>query len=117
MSSVQHIPLVSFRWQLFIQASSTPWLLRSYSLSEFGGVCFLLNGNMLVAVWNDSLIARLGIEQAIIALKEPDVRAMDLTGRPMKGWIIVELDGIDSDRRLTHWIDLSTTFARTLPAK
>ena len=83
----------------------------------FGGVCFLLNGNMLVAVWNDSLIARLGIEQAIIALKEPDVRAMDLTGRPMKGWIIVELDGIDSDRRLTHWIDLSTTFARTLPAK
>lgn len=83
----------------------------------FGGVCFLLNGNMLVAVWNDSLIARLGIEQAIIALKEPDVRAMDLTGRPMKGWIIVEPDGIDSDRRLTHWIDLSTTFARTLPAK
>ena len=83
----------------------------------FGGVCFLLNGNMLVAVWDDSLIARLGIEQAIIALKEPDVRAMDLTGRPMKGWIIVEPDGIDSDRRLTHWIDLSTTFARTLPAK
>ncbi len=83
----------------------------------FGGVCFLLNGNMLVAVWNDSLIARLGIEQAIIALKEPDVRAMDLTGRPMKGWIVVEPDGIDSDRRLTHWIDLSTTFARTLPAK
>ena len=83
----------------------------------FGGVCFLLNGNMLVAVWNDSLIARLGIEQAIIALKEPDVREMDLTGRPMKGWIIVEPDGIDSDRRLTHWIDLSTTFARTLPAK
>ena len=83
----------------------------------FGGVCFLLNGNMLVAVWNDSLIARLGIEQAIIALKEPDVREMDLTGRPMKGWIVVEPDGIDSDRRLTHWIDLSTTFARTLPAK
>ena len=83
----------------------------------FGGVCFLLNGNMLVAVWNDSLIARLGIEQVIIALKEPDVRAMDLTGRPMKGWIVVEPDGIDSDRRLTHWIDLSTTFARTLPAK
>jgi len=83
----------------------------------FGGVCFLLNGNMLVAVWNDSLIARLGIEQAEIALTEPDVREMDLTGRPMRGWIIVEPDGIDSDRQLTHWVDLSMTFVRTLPAK
>ena len=83
----------------------------------FGGVCFLLNGNMLVAVWNDSLIARLGVEQAEIALTEPDVREMDLTGRPMKGWIIVEPDGIDSDQQLTRWIDLSMTFVRTLPAK
>ena len=83
----------------------------------FGGVCFLLNGNMLVAVWNDSLIARLGVEQAEIALTEPDVREMDLTGRPMKGWIIVGEDGIDSDQQLTRWIDLSLTFVRTLPAK
>ena len=83
----------------------------------FGGVCFLLNGNMLVAVWNDLLIARLGIEQAEIALTEPDVREMDLTGRPMKGWVIVEQDGIDSDQQLTRWIDLSMTFVRTLPAK
>ena len=83
----------------------------------FGGVCFLLNGNMLVAVWNDSLIARLGVEQAEIALTESDVREMDLTGRPMKGWIIVEPDGIDSDQQLTRWIDLSLTFVRTLPAK
>ena len=83
----------------------------------FGGVCFLLNGNMLVAVWNDSLIARLGVEQAEIALTEPDVREMDLTGRPMKGWIIVGQDGIDGDQQLTRWIDLSMTFVRTLPAK
>jgi TfoX/Sxy family transcriptional regulator of competence genes len=83
----------------------------------FGGVCFLLNGNMLVAVWVDSLIARVGAEQAEIALTEPDVREMDLTGRPMKGWIIVEQDGIDSDQQLTRWIDLSLTFVRTLPAK
>ena len=83
----------------------------------FGGVCFLLNRNMLVAVWNDSLIARLGVEQAEIALTEPDIREMDLTGRPMKGWIIVGQDGIDSDQQLTRWIDLSLTFVRTLPAK
>jgi hypothetical protein len=72
---------------------------------------------MLVAVWVDSLIARVGAEQAEIALTEPDVREMDLTGRPMKGRIIVEQDGIDSDQQLTRWIDLSLTFVRTLPAK
>lgn len=83
----------------------------------FGGVCFLLNGNMLVAVWNDSLIARVGLEQAITALKEPDAREMDITGRPMKGWVIVDPDGIDSDRQLSRWIDLSTVFVQTLPAK
>lgn len=83
----------------------------------FGGICFLLNGNMLVAVWNDSLIARLGVDQAEIALTELDVREMDLTGRPMKGWVIVEPDGIDSDQQLIRWIDLSLTFVRTLPAK
>ena len=83
----------------------------------FGGVCFLLNGNMLVAVWVDSLVARVGTEQAEMALTEPDVREMDLTGRPMKGWIIVGQDGIDSDQQLTRWIDLSLTFVRTLPAK
>jgi hypothetical protein len=42
---------------------------------------------------------------------------MDLTGRPMKGWIIVGEDGIDSDHQLTRWIDLSLTFVRTLAAK
>ena len=83
----------------------------------FGGEVFLLNGNMLVAVWVDSLVARVGAEQAEIALTEPDVREMDLTGRPMKGWIIVGEDGIDSDHQLTRWIDLSLTFVRTLPAK
>jgi TfoX/Sxy family transcriptional regulator of competence genes len=83
----------------------------------FGGVCFLLNGNMLVAVWVDSLVVRVGTEQAEMALTEPDVREMDLTGRPMKGWIIVGQDGIDSDQQLTRWIDLSLTFVRTLPAK
>lgn len=60
----------------------------------FGGICFLLNGNMLVAVWNDSLIARIGVEHPTEALQNPHVKEMDLTGKPMKGWVIVEPDGI-----------------------
>ena len=53
----------------------------------FGCICFLLNGNLLVGVWKDSLIARLGPDEGEAALLEPHVRAFDITGRPMRiGW-------------------------------
>ena len=83
----------------------------------FGGVCFLLQGNIVVGVWNLSLIARVGVEQEVAALQENHVRKMDITGKPMKGWIIIEPDGIDEDDQLRHWIDQAIAFASTLPAK
>src|SRR5262249_40502734 len=70
----------------------------------FGGVGFLLNGNMLVGVWNDSLIVRLGDMQGEQALLEPHVKAFDITGRPMKGWLLVAPDGIKTDDQLNTWI-------------
>ncbi len=83
----------------------------------FGGIVFLLNGNMLVGVWEESLIVRIGIEQAEHALKQPYVRPFDVTGRPMKGWAMVDADGTDSDVALRSWIDLAWDFVRTLPGK
>jgi hypothetical protein len=83
----------------------------------FGGVGFLLEGNMLVGVWHDSLIARLGAEPAVQALKQPHVREFDITGRAMKGWVMVEPDGIESDRQLSDWILKTCQFVETLPAK
>ena len=83
----------------------------------FGGVCFLLNGNLLVGVWKDSLIARVGRDAYDAALLEEHVREFDITGKPMKGWVMVEPDGIDSDHQLTHWIDQASVFVRTLPGK
>ena len=83
----------------------------------FGGVCFLLNGNLLVGVWKDSLIARIGKDVYDAALQEEHVKEYDITGRPMKGWVMVEPDGIDSDHQLTHWVDQATLFVRTLPGK
>ncbi len=83
----------------------------------FGGVAFLLRGNMCVGVWNDSLIVRLGIEQAERALAEPYVRAFDVTGRPMKGWAMVDPDGLDTDSQLNDWIERAVAFVATLPAK
>ena len=83
----------------------------------FGGVGFLLNGNMCLGVWKTSLIARLGPEQAEPALNEPYVQEFDITGRPMKGWVMVEADGIESSEELSVWIQRSVDFVSTLPRK
>lgn len=83
----------------------------------FGGVGFLLNGNMCVGVWKTSLIARLGSEQAEAALKEPNVVEFDITGRPMKGWVMVEAEGIETDEQLSRWSERSVEFVSTLLKK
>lgn len=83
----------------------------------FGGVGFLLHGNMLVGIWHSSLIVRLGPEQGATALKQPHVREFDITGRPMKGWIMVEPDGLESEPQLVDWVERATRFVETLPAK
>ena len=83
----------------------------------FGSICFLLNGNLLVGVWKDSLIARIGMDAYETALQEEYVTEFDVTGRPMKGWVMVEADGIDNDHQLCHWIEQATQFVRSLPIK
>lgn len=83
----------------------------------FGGVGFLLNANLLVGVWQNSLIVRLGPDQAPAALREPHVRRFDVTGKPMKGWVLVEPTGIAEDEQLTGWIERAKAFVSTLPPK
>ena len=80
-------------------------------------VGFLLNGNMLVGVWKQSLIARLGADVAHDALKQPFVKDFDITGKPMKGWVMIEPEGIDLDAELRDWIQQAEAFVATLPAK
>ena len=95
-------------------------LARRKSVEEkkmFGGVGFLLHGNMLVGVWKDSLIARLGPDEGEEALREPHVKEFDVTGRAMKGWALVEPEGIDDDEQLSAWIQRALKFVGTLPAK
>lgn len=83
----------------------------------FGGVGFLLSGNMCVGVWKTSLIARVGTDEYDDALQQPHVGEFDITGRAMRGWVMVEPEGIDDDQQLRRWIDLSLAFVSTLPAK
>lgn len=82
----------------------------------FGGTCHLLNGNMLCGVKEDNLIVRLGHEAGGSALDEPHTRPMDVTGRPMKGWVIVEAAG-HSGKNLRAWLERAHAFVSTLPAK
>jgi TfoX/Sxy family transcriptional regulator of competence genes len=83
----------------------------------FGGVGFLLHGNMCVGIWQSSLIVRLGPEQGAAALEEPNVAPFDITGRPMKGWVMIEPDGIETDEQLAGWVRRSIDFVSTLPKK
>ena len=90
---------------------------RGFTEKEmFGGIGFLLHGNMCVGVWKESLILRLGpASQA--ALQQPAVREFDITGRAMSGWVLVEPSGFGREEDLRRWIELAVSHVATLPAK
>ncbi len=84
----------------------------------FGGIGFLLNGNLLVGVRKDSLLVRLGPEQSDEALTEVHVSEFTITGRgTMKGWVVVSLEGVQNDDQLKGWIERAVKFVGKLPAK
>ena len=83
----------------------------------FGGVCYLLNGNMVCGVYKDFLILRLGEEKSKDALEQPYTRPFDITGRPMKGWVMVQGEGFQSEDKLKAWLKQAMDFVKTLPPK
>ena len=87
------------------------------SKKMFGGICCLLDGNMVCGVYKDFLILRLGEEEAAAALKKAHVKTFDITGRPMKGWVMVSEDGIAQDAEMKSWLQKAKKFVATLPAK
>jgi hypothetical protein len=83
----------------------------------FGGLDFLLHGNMACGVRGDDLIVRVAAEAADAAQDEPGTRPFDLTGRPMKGWLLVDPGGHAEDEDLRRWVDRGVAYASSLPAK
>jgi TfoX/Sxy family transcriptional regulator of competence genes len=81
----------------------------------FGGLAFLVDGNMCVGVIGEELIARVGLDATDAALERPGSRLFDFSGRPMKGWITVAPDALEDDDALAAWIDDALGFVRTLP--
>lgn len=83
----------------------------------FGGVCHLINGNMFCGVHKDSLILRLGEETARQAMTAAHVREFDITGKPMKGWVMVGEGGYRDENELKGWLEKAKKFAKSLPGK
>jgi TfoX/Sxy family transcriptional regulator of competence genes len=82
----------------------------------FGGLAFLTDGNMTVGVHGDDLIARIAPDDTAAALTEAGVRPFDVTGRPMRGWILVAGEALD-DAVLDRWVEQARAFVATLPPK
>jgi TfoX/Sxy family transcriptional regulator of competence genes len=83
----------------------------------FGGVGYLLNGNMACGVNKDNLIVRVDPEKHAKLLERPHAKPFDLTGKPMKGWLMVEPEGTEAAEQLAAWIKEGVEFALMLPAK
>ncbi len=83
----------------------------------FGGLTFMLHGNMCCGVEGDRLMVRVGPEKYDEALGQKHAQLMDFTGRPMKGMVFVGSEGLASDRELKAWVQRGVDFALSLPAK
>jgi TfoX/Sxy family transcriptional regulator of competence genes len=83
----------------------------------FGGVCWLLKGNMAFGIWKDFLIVRMDKDTAGKSLADRNVRPFDITGRRMAGWVMVKEAGWKSPTGLAKWIGMGKAFVRSLPEK
>jgi TfoX/Sxy family transcriptional regulator of competence genes len=91
----------------------TGWVAKEM----FGGIGFMLHGNMACGVIDDSLIVRVGPDTYEAALEEQHTRVFDMTGRPMRGWVAVDPPGLSTESDVHSWIQRGINFTMTLPAK
>jgi TfoX/Sxy family transcriptional regulator of competence genes len=83
----------------------------------FGGLAFLIHGNMSVGVHGADLIVRIDPDETDAMLKEPGARLFDLTGRPMKGWLLVSATALKQKAGLEKWVKRGVGYATALPKK
>jgi len=83
----------------------------------FGGLAFLMRGNMCCGVHGSELIVRLDPAESDRALKQPHTRLFDISGRPMKGWLLVGPGGVATDADLGRWVERAAGYAGSLPPK
>ena len=95
-------------------------LLSNPQVSEkkmFGGTAFMIHGNLACGVHGDGMIVRVGETAHAETMQKPGVHPFDMTGKPMKGWVVVEAARLQSEADLAGWIDAGMSFASSLPPK
>lgn len=105
--------LLAKRVQKTLRASGIEFSERKM----FGGIAFMLNGNMCCGIIEDELVLRVGHELARDLLKQDQVRVMDFTGRPMRGFVMVENEALKENPSLLEWLEPAISFANSLPPK
>jgi TfoX/Sxy family transcriptional regulator of competence genes len=105
-----------YNWQLEekIEAVTGPGFEKR---KMFGGIGYLFNGNMGFGIYRDSLVLRLGEENAERLLRGKNMRPFDITGRAMRGWLMVDETGWRDDGKLAAWLSLARAHALGLPPK
>jgi TfoX/Sxy family transcriptional regulator of competence genes len=83
----------------------------------FGGIVFMINGNMAVGVSGDELMVRIGKDAHDEAISRPGARTFDMGARPMRGWVGVSSEGFSSEEDLISWVEWGVSFAESLPPK
>lgn len=83
----------------------------------FGGIGFLLNGNMACGVYESNLIVRVGKDRYADLLNRPSAKQFVLTGKAMTGWLQITPDGTKDEKELADWIRTGVDYAQSLPPK
>ncbi len=83
----------------------------------FGGIAFMINGNMAVGVSGNELMVRVGKDAHDEMVALPGARMFDMAARPMRGWLSVAPEGFATDAALDAWVERGVAFAESLPAK
>lgn len=91
--------------------------LELAELTMFGGLAYTLHGNMALGVLNDDLIVRVPRDQTELYLNRPGARDFDFTGRPMRGFVVVESKAIGDDNTLRAWVEIGLSTSRALPPR
>ena len=83
----------------------------------FGGLCFLINGNMAGGIVDNRVMVRIGKDAYEDALLQEYVTEMDFNGRPMRGMIYIDEEGSQKEKIINEWIAMGYEFANSLPPK
>ena len=89
-------------------------LIQFEEKKMMGGLTFMIHNKMCVGIVKEELMARIGKDNYEKAIQKQGCRAMDFTGKPMKGYVFVEPNAVDMDSDLEYWIDLCLEFNKTL---